>query len=116
MLRIENLRVDYDGVAALDGVDLVVGDGEVMCVLGPSGCGKTTLLRTIAGLEMPDAGTVARDGGGLLRLALGGLAGFEHRGGHGLSGGESQRVALARAIAPAPALLMLAEPLGALDR
>jgi multiple sugar transport system ATP-binding protein len=46
------------GVRALDALDLTVADGEFFALLGPSGCGKTTLLRTIAGLEAPTAGTV----------------------------------------------------------
>jgi ABC-type nitrate/sulfonate/bicarbonate transport system ATPase subunit len=49
-------------VAALAGVDLVVGDREVVCVLGPSGCGKTTLLRIVAGLLRCTAGEVLIDG------------------------------------------------------
>ncbi len=43
---------------AVDQLDLTVGSGEILCLLGPSGCGKTTLLRLIAGFEMPDAGRV----------------------------------------------------------
>ena len=49
-------------VVALDGVDLVVGSGDLVAVLGPSGCGKSTLLRVIAGFERPEAGTVAVGG------------------------------------------------------
>jgi multiple sugar transport system ATP-binding protein len=44
---------------ALDGVTLHVARGELVVVVGPSGCGKSTLLRIVAGLEQPDAGTVA---------------------------------------------------------
>jgi multiple sugar transport system ATP-binding protein len=49
-------------VAALQGIDLVVEQGERVAILGPSGSGKSTLLRVIAGLERPDAGSVWIDG------------------------------------------------------
>jgi multiple sugar transport system ATP-binding protein len=54
---------------ALRTVDLDVHDGEFMVLLGPSGCGKTTLLRTIAGLERPDAGAIAIGGRDVTSLA-----------------------------------------------
>ena len=43
---------------ALNGVSLAIGDGDFFTLLGPSGCGKTTLLRCIAGLEVPDSGEI----------------------------------------------------------
>ncbi len=46
------------GVVAVDGVDLTVREAELLLLLGPSGCGKTTLLRPVAGLEVPDRGEV----------------------------------------------------------
>ncbi|MDD1666464.1 MAG: ABC transporter ATP-binding protein [Methanomicrobiales archaeon] len=49
-------------VPALDGIDLTVEDEEFLCILGPSGCGKTTLLRIIAGLDSPTAGSITVDG------------------------------------------------------
>jgi NitT/TauT family transport system ATP-binding protein len=45
-------------IAAIDGLDLEVKDGEFLCIVGPSGCGKTTLIRTIAGLETQTSGTI----------------------------------------------------------
>jgi thiamine transport system ATP-binding protein len=68
------------------------------------------------GLEMRRDPAPARTARVSEVLELVGLGGFEHRSVSTLSGGERQRVALARALAPAPALLMLDEPLGALDR
>jgi multiple sugar transport system ATP-binding protein len=47
---------------AVDGVSLTVGDGELLALVGPSGCGKTTMLRLIAGLEMPTSGTITING------------------------------------------------------
>jgi thiamine transport system ATP-binding protein len=77
MLRAHDLRLDYDGTRALDGVSLDVADGEVVCVLGPSGCGKSSLLRVIAGLEPGAAGSVAWDAHDLAKVPA-------HRRGFGL--------------------------------
>ena len=68
MLHVEALEVRYGDTVALDGVDLVVEDGEVVSVLGPSGSGKSTLLRAVAGLEPPVRGRVAWDGDDLTRV------------------------------------------------
>ncbi len=58
-VEIREIRKRFGAVTALDGVSLDIADGAVTAILGPSGCGKTTLLRLIAGLEMPDAGRIA---------------------------------------------------------
>ncbi|MFM2106261.1 MAG: hypothetical protein RL338_1293 [Chloroflexota bacterium] len=66
------IRRSFGAAPVLDGLDLELGRGETLALLGPSGCGKTTLLRILAGLERPDAGTVEIDGllveGGATRL------------------------------------------------
>jgi multiple sugar transport system ATP-binding protein len=53
-----SLRKEFSGHVAVNGIDLVTGEGEYLVLLGPSGCGKTTLLRLIAGLERPTSGDV----------------------------------------------------------
>ena len=52
----------FGAFSAVTDVNLRVETGELVALLGPSGCGKTTLLRVIAGLEIPDAGRVLFDG------------------------------------------------------
>ncbi len=51
-------KVYPNGFEAVHGLDLEIADGELMVVVGPSGCGKTTVLRIIAGLELPSDGAV----------------------------------------------------------
>jgi iron(III) transport system ATP-binding protein len=57
-IRIRQLTKRFGAVAALQGVELEIGAGELFFLLGPSGCGKTTLLRCLAGFEVPEEGQV----------------------------------------------------------
>jgi spermidine/putrescine transport system ATP-binding protein len=61
-LSVVNVDKNYADVKALVDVSLNVREGEFFTLLGPSGCGKTTLLRIIAGLELPDSGQVILGG------------------------------------------------------
>ena len=57
-LRLQNLTIRYGKVTALDGLDLVIHDGELVTLLGPSGCGKTTTLRSVSGFLTPQSGDI----------------------------------------------------------
>lgn len=62
MLEVNSLTTKYGSIAALRGVSLTVGAGEVVGLIGPNGAGKTTLLGSVAGLLEPSAGTVTFQG------------------------------------------------------
>ena len=57
-VKVRDLRKRFGDLAAVDGVSFEVGEGHTLALLGPSGCGKTTILRSIAGLETPEHGSI----------------------------------------------------------
>ena len=61
-VEVHDLRVRYDRVTALDGVDFTLAQGTAMGIVGPNGSGKSTLLKTVAGLVAPTTGTVRVQG------------------------------------------------------
>jgi branched-chain amino acid transport system ATP-binding protein len=69
MLELRGLKVAYGGVEVLHGIEMNIGEGEVVGVVGPNGAGKTSLLRAICGLTRSDAGEIVFEGRSLLGLA-----------------------------------------------
>ena len=57
-VEVRGLRRSFGSRVVIDGLDLEIGESEIVALVGKSGCGKTTLLRTLAGLDPPQAGTV----------------------------------------------------------
>jgi ABC-2 type transport system ATP-binding protein len=58
-IEARGLRKSFDGTRAVDGLDLIVEEGEITAILGPNGAGKTTTLMMLLGMTEPDAGTVS---------------------------------------------------------
>ena len=69
MLELRGLKVAYGGVEVLHGVEISLGEGEVVGVVGPNGAGKSSLLRAICGLVRPSAGEISFEGRPLRGLA-----------------------------------------------
>lgn len=70
MLRLDGVKTAYDGVPMLQGLDLEVAAGELVCLLGPNGAGKTTTFRAITGLVRATAGSVEIAGRNTARLGV----------------------------------------------
>jgi branched-chain amino acid transport system ATP-binding protein len=69
LLRVHNLHVHYGRIAAVRGVSLEVGSGEIVCITGPNGAGKSSILLAIAGGQKPSSGAIELEGAALNGLS-----------------------------------------------
>jgi ABC-type branched-subunit amino acid transport system ATPase component len=68
LLAVRSLQVGYDGVTVLSGVDITIGEGEIVALLGTNGAGKSTLLRAVGGVVEADHGAIVFDGRDITHL------------------------------------------------
>jgi branched-chain amino acid transport system ATP-binding protein len=68
LLEVKDLSLAFGGLACIDHLDLVVGEGEIVSVIGPNGAGKTTLFNVITGVYRPDDGDISFDGRSIVGL------------------------------------------------
>ncbi|MCY4621260.1 MAG: ABC transporter ATP-binding protein [bacterium] len=68
MLEIHDLHKSFGGIQALAGVDLAVGEGEIVSVIGPNGAGKTSFFNAVTGIYRPDGGDIRFDGNSIVGL------------------------------------------------
>ena len=73
MIELRDLRKEFAGTPALDGINLTIPDGQIHGIVGRSGAGKSTLIRCITGLETPTSGTVTIDGTNITGQSASGL-------------------------------------------
>jgi spermidine/putrescine transport system ATP-binding protein len=135
LIRIEGVTKRFGDFAAVDNVSLEVVEGEFFALLGPSGCGKTTLLRMLAGFDIPTGGRILIDGQDMhgvppnkrpVNMVFQSYAVFPHMSvrdnvGYGLrmdgvtAKERAARVGEVLALVKRPRVLLLDEPLSALD-
>lgn len=79
MIKTEGITKSFGSLQVLKGIDLTIGEGEVVAIVGPSGAGKTTLLQIVGTLDAPDSGKLYINGTETVRLSEEKLAAFRNR-------------------------------------